>query len=222
MIKPDPEKLLARLIETAQPNIVEDRPGEGDMPSEPKALFTKTGFDDRYRAPWIHPQDDQWQLSYAKVLAAANGGGISVLVGNRGTGKTQLAAEVVRERFHNSARYTTAMGLFLRLRASYRASKGESEKDIVDELSNAPLLILDEIQERGESEWEDRILTHLLDRRYSAIKPTILIANLRPEQIAAHLGPSIVDRTLETGGIIEIKGPSHRQNANCPDTGEAR
>ena len=72
------------------------------------------------------------------------------------------------------------------------------------------MLILDEVQERGNTAWEDRILTHILDRRYGAMVPTIIIANLTESALVECLGDSIISRLTETGGVIEIDGPSHR------------
>ena len=54
------------------------------------------------------------------------------------------------------------------------------------------------------------MLTHLLDARYGAIRPTIVIANLTREALPACLGDSITSRLTETGGVLEITGPSFR------------
>jgi DNA replication protein DnaC len=77
-------------------------------------------------------------------------------------------------------------------------------------MAECPLLVLDEIQERGNTSWEDRIITHILDRRYGDLMPTVIIANLTKETLADCLGESIVSRMQETGGVMEITGKSHR------------
>ena len=82
---------------------------------------------------------------------------------------------------------------------------------MLQELARARILVLDEIQERGNTEWEDRVLTHLIDKRYGAMLPTILIANLKPNELKERLGPSIIDRMHEGGGLLEIAGQSHRK-----------
>ena len=110
----------------------------------------------------------------------------------------------------NKGTYTTAMEIFLRIRASFGKTAKETEHDITGELSKCRLLIIDEVQERGNTAWEDRILTHIIDKRYSDLKPTIVIANLTADALAAGLGESIVSRMQETGGIIEVTGESHR------------
>lgn len=165
----------------------------------------------RYRAEWERPQlDPVWMAHFGKVMQKSEDGGIIALIGPRGTGKTRLAAEAMRNLAPDKGSYTTAMGLFLRIRASFGKNSRESEDEIVSELAKSPMLILDEVQERGNTAWEDRILTHILDRRYGAMVPTIIIANLTETALVECLGDSIVSRLTETGGVIEIDGPSHR------------
>ena len=173
-------------------------------------LAEKTGVPTRYRAGWDRPKDIEWNAHFDKVMACVRGGGIIGLIGNRGTGKTRLAAEVMRDYARMFGRYTTAMGLFLRIRSTFGKKGGESESDIVREFSKAPLLVLDEIQERGGTEWEDRLLTHILDARYGEMRPSIIIANLTRTALAQQLGDSINSRLIETGGVLEMTGPSHR------------
>ncbi|MCE5310478.1 MAG: ATP-binding protein [Acidobacteriales bacterium] len=188
------------------------------MEADPKKTFAaQTGVPDRYRSKWPFPQDLEWLGRMEKIKGQTHHGGMAVLIGPRGTGKTRLAAEAMR--YHPCdgillyARYTTAMGLFLRLRATYGGQSEESENDIVEAMATAPILTIDEIQERGHTAWEDRLLTHIIDRRYGAMLPTILIANLTIASLAECLGESIVSRIQETGGIIRVEGQSHRRGA---------
>lgn len=204
---------LEALIESA-PDLPEDGSATAAastvIPFVADTIAEKTGVPNRYRAPWERPQDEEWNRTFRRVTACVKSGGIIGLIGNRGTGKTRLACEVMRDQARILGRYTTAMGLFLRIRSGYGKKGGESEADIVREFASAPLLILDELQERGGSEWEDRLLTHVLDARYGDMKPTILIANLTRQALAAQIGDSINSRLTETGGILELTGPSHR------------
>lgn len=174
-------------------------------------IAPRTNVPKRYRAEWQRPQlDPVWMGHFAKIMQKCEDGGIVALIGPRGTGKTRFAAEAMRNYSPDRGAYTTAMGLFLRIRASFGKASKESEDDIVSEMAKTQLLILDEVQERGNSAWEDRILTHILDRRYGAMAPTIVIANLTEAALVDCLGDSIISRLTETGGILEIDGPSHR------------
>lgn len=169
-----------------------------------------TGLPKRYRPEWDRPDDPDWRGHFGRIMNRIEAGGIVALIGPRGTGKTQLAAEAMRNFSPETGTYTTAMGLFLRIRASFGKANRESEDDIVQEMARTPLLVLDEIQERGNTPWEDRLLTHVLDRRYGGMRPTLVIANLTESGLIDCLGDSIISRLQETGGILEIAGPSHR------------
>lgn len=188
---------------------------------------TLTSFPARYCSEWDRPTDAKWVGNFKKISESAIkqsekkkrgsqwaekvlSGGIIALVGGRGTGKTRMAAEVCREYVPHSPKYMTAMELFLRIRSTYGGASKETEMSVIKDVSDCPLLVLDEIQERGNTEWEDRLLTHIIDQRYGNDKPTILIANLTKKELAGSLGASIVSRLQETGGIIELTGPSHR------------
>lgn len=204
----DIDATIARLKERVTDEPIERPPLEIETTS--RRLFVATGFPARYRDEWDRPVDAAWAERLEKMAASARIGGIIALVGTRGTGKTQIAAELVRDIDRANGRYMTAMGLFLDLRDSYRKTAKVSEREIVHGASRCPILVIDEVQERGGSEWEDRILTHIIDNRYGARKPTLLIANLRASEMAAQLGPSINDRIRESGGVIEMVGESWR------------
>ena len=174
-------------------------------------ISPRTEVPKRYRAAWPRPQlDAVWMGHFSKIMQKAEDGGIIALIGPRGTGKTRLAAEAMRNLTPDKGVYTTAMGLFIRIRASFGKASKESEDDIVREMARCKMLILDEVQERGNTAWEDRVLTHILDKRYGAMAPTIIIANLTEAALVDCLGDSIISRLTETGGILEIDGPSHR------------
>ena len=198
---------LDKMIEEAPE---EAQPVTGRAPA-PREIAYPTKVPNRYRQIWERPTDVVWEGHFAKIMDRVEAGGIIALIGNRGTGKTRFAAEAVRNYSPERATYTTAMGLFLRIRASFGNKATESERDVVNEMALAKILVLDEIQERGNSAWEDRVLTHILDRRYGSMIPTIIIANLEASELEECLGASISSRINETGGTIEITGKSFRE-----------
>ena len=73
--------------------------------------------------------------------------------------------------------------------------------------------MLDELQERGETPWEDRLLTHVIDRRYAAEKDTLLITNHSKEKFLESIGESVASRLVETGGIVNCSWASYRVKA---------
>lgn len=139
------------------------------------------------------------------------GGYLYALIGPRGPGKTQLSAESVAYcvGLNRPALYVRAMNIFLDIRETYNCPE-KAEKDALRRFTEPRLLIIDEIQQRGETAFEDRILAYVIDRRYGDMTDTILIANLQEEALKKSLDPSIVDRLRETGGIIKCEWPSFR------------
>jgi DNA replication protein DnaC len=145
------------------------------------------------------------------------------LLGQRGTGKTQMACEIARafiarrvevgkeEDF--SVLYVRAMELFGALRGAFRKGSDQTEMDVMARFRKVPLLIIDEIQERGETEFEDRMLVLLLDQRYGDMKPTLILSNLARAELAASLGKSVVSRIQEVGTVIECNWKSYRNKA---------
>lgn len=126
------------------------------------------------------------------------------LLGQRGVGKTHQACALVREFIAEArpAAFLDAMGFFLRVRATYRDGSQETEEQIIDQLGRKDLLVLDELHERGDTPAEDRLLHRLINRRYENRVATVLISNQTPEEFAARVGESIVDRIHEGGAII--------------------
>ncbi len=82
---------------------------------------------------------------------------------------------------------------------------------MLDSLAYAGLLVIDEFQERGESEWENRIICNLLDKRYATRRPTILIGNYTVDEMKAALSPSVKDRMREGGRAFVFDWGSFRR-----------
>lgn len=174
-----------------------------------RAVGPRTGWPGKYLEAIQHPpRGEEWLEAFETAKRTVKNRGILVLYGKRGAGKTRMAAELAC--IVGRSRYRTAMRFFLEVRATFRKTAEKTEVEVIDELATADLLILDEIQERGATPFEDRLLTHVIDARYARQLPTILIANLTKKELAVSLGDSIVDRARENGKSIEFNWPSYR------------
>ena len=67
------------------------------------------------------------------------------------------------------------------------------------------------MEERAETQFEDRMISHLIDLRYDAMLDTILISNQAKESFADSIGKSAVSRLIETGEVIECNWESFRK-----------
>jgi DNA replication protein DnaC len=217
---------LSRLIQEAPDGqCAADHP---KSPARPLYVLESSGWGDKY-IPEIELRGEEWleALETARPIIAT--GGIIAMVGNRGPGKTQMAAEIARggdwkgdkathTRGENvlithrtkTALYMRAMDVFLELRHASKNHVKSSEKEVLERLAAVGLLVIDEFQERSESEWENRIVKNLIDKRYANSRPTIIIANLTRKELFATLGESVIDRATENGKSIEFNWPSFR------------
>jgi DNA replication protein DnaC len=138
--------------------------------------------------------------------------GIVALIGTRGTGKTWLACGLVLDfcRAGRRAFYMNAMDYFLELRSTFDDGSKMTQAKVEEKYLRPALLVLDEVHERGDTAWEDRTLTRIVNKRYEAELATVLISNQTPEQFAERVGASIADRIHDGGGVIRCEWPSLR------------
>ena len=71
-------------------------------------------------------------------------------------------------------------------------------------------LCIDELHDCDDMKAKTRLLTDIVDRRYSRCRDTILIANQKPAEFIASTGDSIISRLTEHGCIIPCDWPSYR------------
>lgn len=215
--------------------MIEDAPTETETNQQKTAkryLFVHNGWGAKY-CRRIDLRGAEWHAAFEDAKPIIRSGGFVAMVGERGPGKTQMAAEIARTgEFPNdetiavssgsgivahaiskTALYRRAMDVFLDLRHAAKNFSNTSEKQVLETLSSVGLLVIDEFQERGESEWENRVIKNLIDKRYAAQRATIVIANMTRKDLFAALGESIVDRARENGKSIEFNWPSFRQPA---------
>lgn len=177
-----------------------------------KAFFDRSGIPARHRrlkaeeGVLNHPQ---WQNAYQRALRGLGTGAVKLITGNRGTGKTQLASALTRKACRNllDVRYLKAVEFFMELRD---AMKEHGEKAAVAKFVKPKILIIDALEVRGETPFEDRLLAHTVDMRYDALHDTILITNETKKSFAESYDPSIIDRINETGETIECIWNSFR------------
>ena len=138
-------------------------------------------------------------------------GFIVAMIGPRGTGKTEFATRISASMAQRiSVMYCKAMKFFVALKETYNREVKTTEGEILKRFTQPELLVVDELQERSESDWENRMLTHMIDTRYDRMINTILISNLSHDAFQKSIGDSIYDRIIETGMVVECIWPSYR------------
>lgn len=150
-----------------------------------------------------------WESAQRRLFDLAGRGSLVVIHGPRGCGKTQLAvsAIVVQAQAGRASKYIRAMDLFRTLRDSLG---GREEVATFARFVAPPLLVIDEIQDRADTQFEDATLANLIDHRYAERRDTVLISTATPDDLSNSLPTSIISRVHETGGTIACNWPSFR------------
>jgi DNA replication protein DnaC len=154
------------------------------------------------------------------VIEALDGGGLVALIGSPGAGKTQIGVCAIRffcQRRQQPCRYDTLGDLFATIRTAYGPTATRNEVDVLTDYTRPTLLVVDEIDKRGGTDSEGRLLHRILDKRYRELRPTLLIGNVPDAEglktlldgAGEGVGP-LFDRLRETGGVVPLFGISFR------------
>ncbi|WP_243651558.1 ATP-binding protein [Thiobaca trueperi] len=141
-------------------------------------------------------------------------GNCLLLVGGPGTGKTHLACAVLQDviRQGHTGLFVGMSEALRTIRSTYAPGSQLTELDAFATFTRPDLLVLDEIGVAiGDDEKRRAMLFDLLNARYGAIKPVVLIGNLTEAELHAYLGERIMDRLLEGGVIVPFTWASHRR-----------
>ncbi len=146
------------------------------------------------------------------------------MLGHRGPGKTWMACGLVRAfcLAGRQAKYLDAVDYFVAVKETFGRSAKLDQSQVEARLIRPDLIVIDEVDERGDTPWEDRMLTRLVNKRYAANRATVLISNQTEKLFAKRVGDSIADRIRDRGGFIACTWPSLRGRVLPPGGKEPR
>lgn len=209
-------KLAKLVVPDAEAQARRERSERGEASSRAIELWGRAGVPARHADRALHPQPGSmsgpWWKVHEQVIGMLGRGVTVCLTGVRGNGKTQIAVDAIltMTMTGRAARFITAQRLFMEMKGSFDAGSRLSEAQVMDSFRRPKLLVIDEIGQRAETEWENRTFFELLNARYGDMTDTILTANLEPDKLASSLGSSLISRMSEGGGIIQCPWPSFR------------
>ena len=96
------------------------------------------------------------------------------------------------------------MKLVRRVKETWGKGSEETESQAIRNFTLPDLLVVDEIGVQFGSQAEQIILTEIINDRYEAMRPTIIISNLTVPQLEEILGKRVVDRFYESGGRVLV------------------
>lgn len=197
-----------------------------ELAGEVRGYLTRAGVPVKYLdmgfsnyAPAGPAAEKAWRLArtYAEQFADMRRAGTSLrFLGAVGTGKTHLAVAILKTvaRQGYGVRYTRAIDLLDAIKATYHRSAALTTEQALARYTQPDLLVLDEVGV-GRHTAEDRLLFYrVLDGRYCARRPTLVVSNLdnvglaqaldgRPGELEDGAPPAVtrcMDRLLEGGG----------------------
>jgi DNA replication protein DnaC len=138
-----------------------------------------------------------------------------ILIGDVGTGKTQLGCELGESfinRLLRSVRYVTAKGMISEIQAAY-STDGKTEEAEIERFVRYDLLILDEIDLVPQKDNALLLLTEVINRRYGSHKPMIVISNQQLSELGKFVGERVLDRLHEHSFPCAFDWPSFRRSA---------
>jgi DNA replication protein DnaC len=151
-------------------------------------------------------EDAKWFLDNLTTSAGL------ILMGILGTGKTLLACIILNEVLQkgNTALFADVRKIDRAFKDTWRKDSPISETELLAKLTAYDVLVIDEVGvQRGSSD-ETLHIAELVNDRYNARKPTILIGNMELSEFEALVGERAVDRLQEMGRRIVFDWEGYR------------
>jgi DNA replication protein DnaC len=122
------------------------------------------------------------------------------MLGNPGTGKNHLSSAIMIEVMKKN--YTA-----LRIKATdfldeYWAKDFSERESWMQRMGKVDLLVIDEIGRTSNGKSANDAFFRLIDARYEAVKPTIVISNREITEVKEILGDAAYDRLRDGGGSM--------------------
>ena len=188
---------------------------EGEADRRERLLrYSRLGALERFTFDTLLPNgrssDPQARQRYAAAVEAGrrfaeHPEGWLVLSGVPGCGKTHLAAAIVNRAIERGspALFFSVADLLDRLRASYDDDAEESYDRLSDQVRQAPLVVLDDLDGYSETPWAREKFVQLVSHRFHAALPTVFTSVRLRDEVDARLAARLSDPALVQQFVLE-------------------
>jgi len=186
-------------------------------------MATLKGFPARFKDSRTDEcEGEGWLAHFLASREVLLRGGIAVFVGSCGVGKTRMAYELAKLHPERSVRvcgltrvmpavYSTGDSLMDSIKQGFSSEKdAPSGKTALELFTSASLLVIDELDQSVTTEFAQLKLKRIIDERYMAKLPTILITNYQPNKLSRLLPKPVISRIVECGKGFHFNWPSFR------------
>jgi DNA replication protein DnaC len=151
-----------------------------------------------------------------------------LLIGAPGVGKTHLAVAMLSEciRKGGVGRFYTVIDLMGLLRSTYAGQDNTTESAVLRDVTEADIVVLDELGRERATEWRDEMLHLIVNARYSNRRPTLFTTNFDvgdiedPDALQVRVGMRVYSRLCEMCEMLHLDAADYRdrpENADVED-----
>lgn len=190
--------------------------------------FKDLSFDTYKPKHWTQKAALKRCREYVKRWPLVDGRGL-LLYGPPGVGKSCLikciAVEVVKKAA-TEIQWYSATNIALSLRGTFDKESDAREEELIQKLSDAELLLLDDLGRENVSEYNKSVFFEFLNRRNAGMRPTLITTNLTDETteklgpdgrrrvvpaIQYRLGDALFSRLNEMCDFVFVNGKDRRR-----------
>lgn len=135
-----------------------------------------------------------------------------ILIGRPGTGKSHLCCGMVLELYRtHRVRRVDLPDLIREIRATWHKDSEHSEDYVLEFYGTLDLLIIEEVGTGAGTDDERARIFQVVNRRYEAMLPTVIVSNLDLESLKKEIGERVIDRLREGDrALVVFDWASHR------------
>jgi DNA replication protein DnaC len=149
------------------------------------------------RSGFAEPSSFRRAADQARAFAAGPHGWL-VIFGPSGSGKTHLAAAIANAIVQSGrpALYSSAPDLLDHLRSTYDAASRDDYEGLLLRITEAPVLVIDDLGAHHASPWAQEKLDQILTHRYNARRPTVVTSSVAETSLDERMRTRLLDPVL--------------------------